>query len=265
MTSTCNKKLIVEHDDNGVVRLILNRPEVKNALDEELISLLGNTLEALESKHVQVLQLRGTGDYFSAGADLSWMQKAQSLDEKDNYYDALKLAKFLHKLSAFPASVVAVINGPAYGGALGMIAASDIVVASESSKFCFSEVKLGLIPAVISPYVIAAIGARQAQRYFLTAETFNSDQAKALGLIHDIFSDDKLEDAVTDITQKLLKSGPQALIEVKKLIQEVHHRELSDHLVEFTAQKIAAIRVSDEAKEGLNAFFNKRKPEWRVS
>ena len=211
------------------------------------------------------MQLRGNGDYFSAGADLSWMQKAQSLDKKDNYCDTLKLAKLLHKFSTFPAPVIAVINGPAYGGALGMIAASDIVFANQSSLFCFSEVKLGLIPAIISPYIIAAIGARQAQRYFLTAETFHSDQAKALGLVHNIFPHDELEDAVTDITQKLLGSGPQALIEVKKLITEINHRELNDHLVEFTAKKIADIRVADEAKEGLDAFFNKRKPEWRVS
>ena len=260
-----NKKLIIEHDSNGVVRLVLNRPEVKNAFDEELITLLNNALKALKNEDVRVLQLRAAGDHFSAGADLAWMKKAQTLRLKDNYKDALKLAKLLKRLYCFPAPVISVITGAAYGGASGLIAASDLAFASDSSHFCFSEVRLGLIPSVISPYVIRAIGERQARRYFLTAEVFKADLAKTLGLIHDVYSKDQLEPAVQEVTEQLLGCGPKAQRNAKKLIREISNKALDDEVMALTAKRIADIRVTAEAKEGLTAFFEKRRPEWGQS
>ncbi|MDD7804803.1 MAG: enoyl-CoA hydratase-related protein [Endozoicomonas sp. (ex Botrylloides leachii)] len=258
-----NEKLILERNANGVVQLILNRPEVKNAFDDELIEQLKSTLKSLVKEPVRLLKIQGSGDHFSAGADLNWMQKAQKLRLKDNYKDALKLGKLLRYLAHFPAPVMAVVKGSAYGGALGMIAASDIVVATQSSQFCFSEVKLGLMPATISPYIIRAIGARQAQRYFLTAEQFNAEQAQHMGLVHEIISDTDLEAKVNQLTQQLMQGGPLAQKEIKKLIREIRYKKLGDQLVALTSKRIADIRITDEAKEGLSAFFDKRHPKWR--
>ena len=157
---------------------------------------------------------------------------------------------------------MAVVKGSAYGGALGIIAASDIVVAAQSTQFCFSEVKLGLIPGTISPYVVRAIGPRQAQRYFLTAEAFNADEARRIGLVHEVFSDAELESKAEEMTQQLIQGGSVAQREVKKLIRDIRYKKLDDQLVALTAKRIADIRITDEAKEGLAAFFDKRRPEW---
>ncbi len=260
-----DKKLLTDNPRQGVVRLTLNRPNVNNALDEALISELDYALQTLERKEVRVLALRACGNHFSAGADIGWMQKAQTLTLKDNYNDALKLARLLKRLSQFPAPVITAVQGAAYGGALGLIAASDITVAADNSRFCFSEVKLGLEPSVISPYVIRAMGARQAQRYFLTAEVFGAAQANALGLVHEICDPEALDKHVDALITHLLKGGPSAHNNVKKMMREVTNRPFSDELMVLTAKRIADIRITEEAREGLSAFFDKRKPEWDAS
>lgn len=260
-----NEKLIIQRDDNGVVKLILNRPNARNALDKDLINQLSDTLETLQKENIRVLQLRANGDHFSAGADLTWMQKAQNLSLEENYDDALNLAKMLKSIYYFHAPVITVVKGLAYGGALGIIAASDIVIASESSKFCFSEVRLGLIPAVISPYIVRAIGANQTQKFFLTAEVFNANQGKNMGLLHDICSIETMEKTVLEVTKNILASAPKAQNEVKKLIRDITNQNIDDQLVRITAKRIADIRITNEAKEGLAAFLEKRDPEWRQS
>lgn len=257
-----NDKLLVEQTTNGVVKLILNRPDVKNAFDADLITQFKDTLKLLKKKPVRLLQIRANGDHFSAGADLKWMEKAQQLRLKENYKDVLQLGKLLKAIAHFPAPVMSVVKGVAYGGAQGIIAASDISVASLTSQFCFSEVKLGLIPGAISPYVVRALGARQAQRYFLTAEVFDANEAKRIGLVHDVFADDDLETEVSTLTERLIKGGPAAQKEVKRLIRDIRYRKLDDQLIGLTAKRIADIRITDEAKEGLSAFFEKRRPDW---
>ncbi|WP_330925382.1 enoyl-CoA hydratase-related protein [Candidatus Sororendozoicomonas aggregata] len=260
-----DKKLLVNRASHGVVELTLNRPKVNNALDEALISELDHTLQALVREDARVLILRARGNHFSAGADIGWMQKAQTLTQQENYQDALKLASFLKRLSRFPAPVITAVQGAAYGGALGLIAASDITVAADNSRFCFSEVKLGLIPSVISPYVISAMGARQARRYFLTAEVFDATEANALGLVHQICDLDGLNHHVDTLVSHLLKGGPVAHNNVKKMMGEVTRQPFSDELMALTAKRIAAIRITEEATEGLGAFFDKRKPKWDAS
>ncbi|WP_263322334.1 enoyl-CoA hydratase-related protein [Endozoicomonas sp. Mp262] len=263
MNDNNNDKLIVEHDGNGVVKLILNRQEVNNALDSELINQLNNTLKSLKNDDTRVIQIRSNGKHFSAGADLNWMKQARFLGRKENYKDAMKLAKLLKRIDRFPAPVITVVQGAAYGGALGLIAASDITLASDSSCFCFSEVRLGLIPAVISPYVLNTMGVRQAKRYFLTGEVMSAEKARELGFAHEIYPLDQLEERVKQVTEFLLMNGPEAQKQAKKLIREIKGKPVDDDLMGLTAKRIADIRVSDEAQEGLEAFLEKRPPGWR--
>lgn len=258
--------LIIERDDRGVVSLTLNRPETRNALDESLIRLFSQTLKSLkDDRRVRVVQIRGMGRHFSAGADLEWMRQAHHLGRKENYQDAMRLARLLKGIDSFPVPVITVVQGAAYGGALGLVAASDITLAADSSCFCFSEVRLGLIPAVISPYVIQAMGLRQARRYLLSAEQMSAGQALRLGLIHDYYPLEQLEEQVRLLTDSLLQAGPVAQKEAKSLLREVAGRMIDDDLMGLTAQRIGDIRVSDEAREGLAAFLEKRPPGWRSS
>lgn len=252
----------------GVGYLTLNRPERHNAFNAEMIAALEQACHALAARShsdVRVVVLAAQGTSFCAGADLDWMKAAAAQGEQANLSDARQLAAMLQALANLPQPVIACVQGAAYGGGVGLIAACDMAIATQESVFALSEVRLGLIPATISPYVIAAIGARKARRYMLTAERFSAREAKAMGLLHEVAADaSALEQRLQSLLKHLLANGTQAMTACKHLIAAVSDQPLSDALVEDTAQRIAAIRATDEAREGLAAFFEHRKPHWQI-
>ncbi|QFU04908.1 2,3-dehydroadipyl-CoA hydratase [Pseudoalteromonas sp. THAF3] len=241
--------------------LTLARVEKHNAFDDVLINEMIRCIEHASTLDVRALVLKSEGKHFSAGADLNWMKSMKDNSFEDNVADSMELARLMQVLYECPLPTVCLVQGAAFGGALGLIACCDIALADSSAKFCLSEVKLGLIPAVISPYVINAMGERNARRYFLTAEVFNAEQAQTLGLIHEL-SDD-LDASAEQLLSKLADNGPQAVKAAKRLIAEVAHQPIDDSLRQLTAERIAAIRVSDEGQIGLTAFFEKQAPAWQ--
>ncbi|HWS40231.1 MAG TPA: enoyl-CoA hydratase-related protein [Arenimonas sp.] len=246
--------------------ITLNRPNSHNAFDAELIAALTDALqEVAADTTLRSLVLTGAGNTFSAGADLNWMRSMASASEQENFADAQALAYCLRTLNNLPIPTLARVNGSAYGGGVGLIACCDIAVAVESAKFTLSEVKLGLVPAVISPYVITAISARQARRYFLSAEIFDAMTAKDIGLIHECVGAEQLDETMDRILHWLSKGGKNAHTEAKQLIhsyQSANSLE-SMHLQDSkNAELIARLRVSDEGREGLNAFLEKRPARW---
>lgn len=246
---------------NGVGQMILNRADKHNAFDEVMITEMIHTLEHLASNdECQVLVLKANGKNFSAGADLNWMRKQAKMDFEQNLADANELAKLMSTLDKFPKPTIALVQGAAFGGALGLICCCDIAIANERASFCLSEVKLGLIPAVISPYVVRAMGQRASRRYMLTAERFTAEKALELQVIHEI--NDDLEAAVEPIIQALLANSPQGMTWVKTLLSHLEDGVIDDATLGYTSERIAKIRVSNEGQEGLNAFFDKRKPNW---
>ncbi len=248
---------------NGVAELTLNRPEVHNAFDDNIIEALISHLEiAADLPDLRVLILRSAGKNFSAGADLEWMRRMADNSHGDNLKDAHRLARLMQLLNDFNRPTIALIQGVAYGGAVGLAACCDIVIASDASKFCLSEVRIGLIPAVISPYVIRAIGERQARRYFITAEPFSAEQARTFGLVHDVVPEDQLQASADTMITGLLQNSPQGMYAAKQLIQAVSQQSIDDTLIADTATRIADIRVSPEGQEGLSAFLEKRTPAW---
>lgn len=254
--------LLVNVDGRGVATLTLNRPDVHNAFDDSVIAALIEAMAELrERADMRVLVLNAAGRSFSAGADLGWMKRMASYSEADNVADAKQLAILMADLYSFPCPTLAVVQGAAFGGALGLISCCDIAVAAESASFCLSEVKLGLAPAVISPYVIQAIGPRAASRYFLTAERFDATTARELGLIHEVTTPETLSDMAEQLLTTLLANGPQALRATKKLIQTVRPAS-GEELFAYTTELIAKLRVSAEGQEGLTAFFERRSPAW---
>ncbi|MEI5638794.1 MULTISPECIES: enoyl-CoA hydratase-related protein [unclassified Pseudoalteromonas] len=244
-----------------VAILELSRPEKHNAFNAEVIAELIKNIEYAGTLDVRALVLKTQGKHFSAGADLAWMKSMAANDYDENVADSMELAKLMQVLAECPHPTLCLVQGAAFGGALGLIACCDIAIAQPSAKFCLSEVKLGLIPAVISPYVIKAIGERQARRYFLTAEVFDGEKAQALGLVHEL-SDD-LEQAEADFIATILNNGPAAVKSAKALISEVAGNDIDAPLIAHTAERIAQIRVSEEGQEGLSAFFDKRAPAWQ--
>ena len=251
--------------DGNVTTVSLNRPEVHNAFDDKLIRELTVALEQLEDDpKVRVVVLTGAGASFSAGADMNWMKQMAGSDEETNRADAMHLAGLMHTLAFLQKPCVARINGAAYGGGVGLVACCDVAVAADTAKFGLTEVKLGLVPAVISPYVVDAIGGRNAVRYFQTAEIFDAAQARAIGLVHEVVPADGLDAAVAAQVGLLLKAAPEALREAKRLAYRMsgkieERRRLVD---EENAALIARLRVSREGQEGLTAFLEKRKPQW---
>ncbi len=251
-------------DSLGISRLTLNRPEIHNAFDDALIVELTNTLSALSSAgRTRVLVLDAAGKSFSAGADLNWMQRTANSSEQENKRDAIALADLMHALYTFPHPTIAAIQGAALGGGVGLVACCDIAIAAERSMFALSEVKLGLIPAAISPFVIKAIGERAARRYFLTAERFDSATALALGLLHERVADENLKTRVEEVITLILESGPQAQVEAKDLIFSVVNKPIDAPLRDDTASRIARVRASAEGREGISAFLEKRRPDWQ--
>jgi methylglutaconyl-CoA hydratase len=250
----------------GVARLTLNRPEKRNALDSATIGALAAALKACaDDPAVHMLQLTGAGNAFCAGADLGEMQAQAQASEGENLAHAKKLAAVLGELDSWPKPTLARVNGDGYGGALGLIAACDIVIVSQEAKFAFTEVRLGIIPAVVSPFVLGKISESAALRYFLTAETMSAATLKEIGLAHEVASADALDAACKRICDDLLKGAPGAQAEAKTLLRDVAHRS-ADTRAESSlkmAARLARLRVKAEAREGFSAFFAKRKPSWR--
>jgi methylglutaconyl-CoA hydratase len=257
--------VLLTKDSRGVATLTLNRPEKHNAFDDAVISELTEKLVSVDNdKSVRLMVLTGAGKSFSAGADLNWMRRSAEFDEAQNIEDALKLAELMSTLDGMRIPTIAKVNGATFGGGVGLVACCDIAVASTVAKFSLSEVRLGLVPSVISPYVIAAIGAHNARRYFLTADVITADKARDIGLVHEVTDTDKLEEAVEREIGLLLKGGPKALTAAKNLIASQVELSTSAqrNLRSKTANIIAQLRVSKEGQEGLSAFLEKRPPNW---
>lgn len=251
--------------DGPVARVVMDRPDVHNAFDEHLIAALADAFEALAADEaVRCVVVTGAGRSFSAGADLDWMRRSADYAFEDNVEDARGLARMLAILDELPKPTVAMVNGAAIGGGTGIVAACDVAVASDRAVFAFSEVRLGLVPAVISPYVLRAVGRRQARRYFLTAERFGAEEARRIGLVHEVIAADSLERRTSEIVREVLQGGPEALAEAKALIRTVSGLEGS-LMAEATARIIAERRASAEGREGVRAFLDKRPPAWRIS
>lgn len=255
--------LQLDQDARGVARVTMDRPEVHNAFNDAFIAALTTLLERLGADPaVRVVVLAAAGKSFSAGADLAWMQAMAGYDEARNLQDARALARLLWTLDRLPKPTVARVQGAALGGGVGLVAACDIAIGGAAASFGLTEVKLGLVPAVISPYVVAAIGERAARRYFLTAERFDAGEALRLGLLHLAVPDGELDAAVERQVSLLLGNGPAAVGAAKDLIFAVGRRPTEAAVVEETARRIAAIRASDEGREGIAAFLQRRKPAW---
>jgi methylglutaconyl-CoA hydratase len=250
----------------GVAQITLNRPEKRNALDRTTIAALSSELRRCAGDAaVRVVQITGAGQAFCAGADLSEMQAQADASEAANLQDAEQLAAVLAVLDSMPKPTLARVNGDGYGGALGLMGACDIVVAAESARFAFTEVRLGIIPAVISPFVLGKIGESAARRYFLTAETLTAATLKELGLVHDVVAVDQLDASCATITAALLRAAPTALAEAKALIRDMAHVTARNRAAASSeaAARLARLRIQAEAQEGFSAFFAKRKASWR--
>ena len=249
----------------GPIGLItMNRPERHNAFDDVLIGELTEALRSMEAEDgVRLVVLSGAGKSFSAGADLNWMRRMATFSKDENVRDAMGLGALMRTLAHLRKPTIARVHGAAYGGGVGLVACCDIAVASQAATFALSETKLGLIPAVISPYVVAAIGERAARRYFLTAERFDAAEAWRLGLVHDIASTDgDMDEKLGALCDLLLEAGPTAQREAKDLIRAVAGQPVTSELIQDTAERIARLRASPEGREGVSAFLEKRKAAW---
>jgi methylglutaconyl-CoA hydratase len=248
---------------DAVATVTLNRPEVHNAFDEALIAGLTAAFVSLDDHpDVRVVVLAAVGKSFCAGADLHWMKRMAAFGPEENLADAEALAAMLRTLYALSKPTIARVTGAAYGGGVGLVAACDIAIAVPDATFALSEAKLGLIPATIGPYVIEAIGARRARRYFLTAERFGAEEARAIGLLHEIVPRETLDARIDALVDLLQAAGPAAQLECKALIRGVAHRPIDDDVIAGTAAHIAAVRASPEGREGVAAFLGKRAPSW---
>jgi methylglutaconyl-CoA hydratase len=257
--------LLVTTDARGVAPVTLNRPDKRNALDDQQVRALTEAFAALDRAPVRAVVLAGRGQAFSAGADLDYMQRMAAASEGENITDATAIAEMLRTLDRLGKPTVARVHGAAYAAGIGLVAACDTVVASDQATFCISEVRLGMVPSTISPYVIAAIGGKAARHYFLTAEPMSAADALRLGLAHRLVAPADLESAVEDVLSALLRGAPRAQGGAKRLIADLVYRSVDDEMVAFTARSIAAARASPEGREGIAAFLAKRKPSWHGS
>ncbi|MGJ9419181.1 enoyl-CoA hydratase/isomerase family protein [Massilia sp. CMS3.1] len=246
-----------------VATVTLNRPELRNAFNESAIAELALAFDELgRNELVRAVVLAANGPAFCAGADLNWMKKMAGYSHDENRADASRLADMLRTIYLCPKPTVAKVQGDCYAGGMGLVAACDIVVAAEGVNFCLSEVKLGLIPATISPYVIKAMGEQAARRYFLTAERFDTAAALRIGFAHEVVAPDALDTTVAGLVKALVSNSPNAVLEAKKLVRDVVGQPVGDALLLDTAERIAAIRASSEGREGVASFLEKRKPAW---
>ena len=248
--------------DGPIFRVTLNRPDVRNAFDEEVIAALtGAAREAASNSAVRAMVLCGRGKTFCAGADLAWMTKAIAYNREENRRDAEDLARMLETLDTLPIPLIARVHGAALGGGAGLVAVCDIAIAADDASFGFTEAKLGIIPAVISPYVLKKIGASAARELFISARRFSAKRARRIGLVHKLVAEAELDEAVDACLQEILTSAPGAIAAAKALIREVEGRPCSD-VIGLTTTGIAERRVSAEGQEGMRAFLQKRKPDW---
>ncbi len=256
-------KVISQVDNDGNATVMLNRAEVHNAFDPEMVDALTSTLKKLEANpKVRALVMLGAGRNFCAGADIEHMKKSATYSQEQNFKAAQHTARMLYTLYQLKKPTIACVRGAVRGGGLGLVAACDIAIASRDATFRLSEVKLGIIPAMISPYVIAAIGERHAHRYMLSGEEFDVAEAFRIGLVHDIVEEENLNATVGRMLAHLYSSGPHALVAIKQLIPISTHATIADAIVDETARRIAGVRATPEAQEGLSAFLEKRKPAW---
>jgi methylglutaconyl-CoA hydratase len=246
-----------------IARVTLNRPEVRNAFDDATIAELTETFTALaHDASVRVVVLAAEGPAFCAGADLNWMRRMAQYSDQENRADAAALAAMLQAIHTCPKPVLAAIQGDVFAGGMGLVAACDIALAVDAAQFCLSEVRLGLVPATISPYVVRAMGARAAHRYALTAERFSAAEALRIGFIHEVLTTEALEERVQVLAQTLSNNGPEAVATTKGLLQRVADQPIHQSLVDHTIDLIAQVRASSEGREGVGAFLDKRKPSW---
>lgn len=270
MFSECDQmtkeKVLVDIDDRGVATVTLNNPDKHNAFDDHIIGDLTAAFEKIAtSTGVRVMILAATGKNFCAGGDLAWMKRMATYSYEENLEDARILAAMLKSLNFLPQPTIARIQGAAFGGGVGLVSCCDMAVASSGASFCLSEVKIGLIPATISPYVIGAMGQRAARRFFTTAERFSAQKAFESGLVSEVVEEERLDEGINKLVTALLTNGPKAIGCAKQLVFNVANKKVNDELIEYTSEQIAKIRVSDEGQEGLSAFLEKRKPAWSQS
>ena len=253
----------VERRDSGVVRLTLNRPEVRNAFDDRMIRELTARFEEVgRDGAARVVVLTGAGEAFSAGGDMNWMRRSAGWSEEENFEDARGLARTLLALDRLPKPTVALVNGAAFGGGVGLVACCDVAIAADKAVFSLSEIKLGLIPSTIGPYVLAAMGPRYMRRYALSGERISAAEAARIGLVHEVVPAVYLENAGEKVVGRLLEGGPEAQGEMKRFIEELRALPPGPELVDLTARSIARRRASPEGHEGLSAFLEKRRPAW---
>ena len=249
--------------DNAVARITLNRPELRNAFDDEVIAEITQAFaQAGGDAGVRVIVLAANGPAFCAGANLNWMRRMADYSRDENIADAAKLAAMLRAIAQCPKPTIARVQGDVYAGGMGLVAACDMAVSVDSAWYCLSETRIGLVPATISPYVLRAMGTRAAQRYFLTAERFTAAEAHRTGLVHEVVAADALDAKVDELVKALKAASPDALRACKRLIDDVDGRVIDDALIARTVEGIADIRASEQGREGVQAFLQKRKPSW---
>lgn len=247
----------------GVATVTLTQPEIRNAFSDEVIAEITAAFETVaQVADVRAVVLAAEGPAFCAGANLNWMRRMADYSREENLADAGKLAHMLHTIYTCPLPTIARVQGDVYAGGMGLVAACDMAVAVNTAHFCLSEVKIGLVPATIAPYVLRAMGPRAGRRYFLTGERFDASEALRMGFIHQVVTTDALDDAVDQLLKHLLQAGPQAVQACKKLVLDVAERDINATLIRDTVERIADIRASSEGKEGVQAFLGKRKPNW---
>lgn len=256
------KRLHITRED-AIARITLDRPEVRNAFDDVLIEELTDALEHIErDSRLRVVILSASGAAFSAGADLNWMRRTAGYSWEENFADAQRLGRLMQTLDQLALPTIVRVQGAALGGGVGLIAACDIAVAADTVFFALSEVKLGLIPAVIGPYVVRAVGERAARRYFLTGERITAQEARHLGLVHEVVSDTRLDERIDELAHTLLDNGAQAVRAAKRLARRAGRGAIDAALIEEMARRTAEQRASPEGQEGVAAFLEKRKPDW---
>jgi methylglutaconyl-CoA hydratase len=257
--------VLIQTGERGIATVTLNNPEKHNAFDDKIIEELTAAFEQISNnKDVRVMILAATGKNFCAGGDLGWMKRMASYSYDENLKDSKALAKMFKNLNFLTVPTIARVQGVAFGGGVGLVSCCDMAVATPDASFSLSEVKIGLIPAVISPYVVGAIGQRAARRYFITAERFDAQTAFELGLVSKVVEKEQLNHEIDKLAETLLANSPDAIVGAKQLIFDVAGREIDDELIDFTCERIAEIRVSAKGQEGLTAFLEKRKPTWSV-
>jgi len=258
-------ELLQELCPNGVLRLTMNRPEVHNAFDEHQTSRLINALDAAAANpEVRVLVLGGAGKSFSAGGDINYMRRMGNNTYEENLADAGQIAALMKKLNFFPKPSIARVQGAAMGGGVGLVCCCDIVIGTPKARFALSEIKIGLLPATISPYVVRTIGEKASRRLFMTGEMVDADRALTLGLLSEIVAEEALDETIDGLAEVLLKNAPQGLGKAKQLVFDVAEGDITEDMIQHTIRCIADVRESEEGREGLSAFLEKRPPNWKT-